>query len=47
MRHIAIDEVYLGKKRKFITLVLDLRTERVLPIHSKLVLLQPCAIVVI
>lgn len=32
IRHIAIDEVYLGKKRKFITLVLDLRTGRVLHI---------------
>jgi transposase len=32
VRHIAIDEVYLGKKRKFITLVLDLRTGRVLHI---------------
>jgi len=32
VRHIAIDEVYLGKKRKFMTLVLDLRTGRVLHI---------------
>lgn len=32
VRHIAIDEVYLGKKRKFVTLVLDLRTGRVLHI---------------
>jgi transposase len=32
IRHIAIDEVYLGKQRKFITLVLDLRTGRVLHI---------------
>jgi transposase len=30
VRHIAIDEKYLGKKRKFITLVLDLDTGRVL-----------------
>ena len=30
VRHIAIDEKHLGKKRKFITLVLDLRTGRVL-----------------
>jgi len=26
VRHIAIDEVYLGKKHKYITIVLDLRT---------------------
>ncbi len=32
VRNIAIDEVYLGKKRKFITLVLDLRTGRVIHI---------------
>jgi len=32
VRHIAIDEVYLGKKRKFITIVLDLDTGRVLHI---------------
>ena len=32
VRHIAIDEVYLGKKRKFITLVLDLETGRVIHI---------------
>ena len=32
VRHIAIDEVYLGKKRKYITLVLDLRTGRVIHI---------------
>ena len=32
VRHIAIDELYLGKKRKFVTLVLDLRTGRVLHI---------------
>ena len=32
VRRIAIDEVYLGKKRKFMTLVLDLRTGRVLHI---------------
>jgi transposase len=30
--HIAIDELYLGKKRRFITIVLDLRTGRVLHI---------------
>jgi len=30
VRHIAIDEVYLGKKRKYITIVLDLRTGRVI-----------------
>ncbi len=32
VRHIAIDEVYLGKKRKFITIVLDLQTGRVIHI---------------
>ena len=32
VRHIAIDEVYLGKKRKYITLVLDLRTGRIIHI---------------
>ena len=32
IRHIAIDEVYLGKKRKFITIVLDLDTGRVIHI---------------
>lgn len=32
VHHIAIDEVYLGKKRKFMTLVIDLRTGRVLHI---------------
>lgn len=32
VHHIAIDEVYLGKKRKFITIVLDLDTGRVLHI---------------
>ena len=32
--HIAIDEKYLGKKRKFITLVLDLNTGRVLHIGN-------------
>lgn len=32
VRHIAIDEIYLGSKRKFVTLVLDLRTGRVLHI---------------
>lgn len=32
VRHIAIDEVYLGKKRKFITIVLDLDSGRVLHI---------------
>jgi transposase len=32
VRHIAIDEVYLGKKRKYITIVLDLRTGRVIHI---------------
>jgi len=31
-RHIAIDEIYLGKKRKFITIVLDLDSGRVLHI---------------
>lgn len=30
VRHIAIDELYLGKKRRFVTLVLDLRTGRVI-----------------
>jgi len=30
--HIAIDEIYLGKKRKFVTIVLDLDTGRVLHI---------------
>ena len=30
VRHIAIDEVYLGKKRKYITLVLDVRAGRVI-----------------
>jgi len=30
VHHIAIDEVYLGKKRKYITIVLDLRTGRVI-----------------
>ena len=30
VRYLAIDEVYLGKKRKYITIVLDLRTGRVL-----------------
>jgi transposase len=30
VRHIAIDEVYLGKKRKYITIVLDLRAGRVI-----------------
>lgn len=32
VRHIAIDEVYLGKKRKYITLVLDLVSGRVIHI---------------
>jgi transposase len=32
VRHIAIDEVYLGKKRKFMTIVLDLGTGRVIHI---------------
>jgi len=32
VRHIAIDEVYLGKKRKYITIVADLRTGRVIHI---------------
>lgn len=32
VQHVAIDELYLGKKRGFITLVLDLRTGRVLHI---------------
>ncbi len=31
-RYLAIDEVYLGKKRKYITIVLDLRTGRVIHI---------------
>jgi len=30
VRHIAIDEIYLGKKRKFLTLVADLASGRVL-----------------
>lgn len=30
VRYIAIDEVYLGKKRKYITIVLDLRTGQVI-----------------
>ena len=30
VRYLAIDEVYLGKKRKYITIVLDLRSGRVL-----------------
>jgi len=30
IRYIAIDEVYLGKKRKFITVVLNLETGRVI-----------------
>ena len=30
VRHIAIDEIYLGKKRKFITIALDLDTGRVI-----------------
>jgi transposase len=32
VRYIAIDEVYLGKKRKYITIVVDLRTGRVIHI---------------
>ena len=32
VRHIAIDEVYLGKKRKYITIVLDLQSGRVIHI---------------
>lgn len=32
VRYLAFDEVYLGKKRKFITLVMDLETGRVLHI---------------
>jgi transposase len=32
VRHIAIDEVHLGKKRKYITIVLDLGTGRVIHI---------------
>ncbi len=32
VRYLAIDEVYLGKKRKYITIVLDLRTGRVIHI---------------
>jgi transposase len=32
VRHIAIDEVYLGQKRKYITIVLDLQTGRVIHI---------------
>jgi len=34
VRYVAIDEVYLGKKRKFITIVLDLDTGRVLHIGN-------------
>ena len=34
VRHIAIDEIYLGKKRKFITIVLDLDSGRVLHIGN-------------
>ena len=30
VRYLAIDEVYLGKKRKYITIVLDLQTGRVI-----------------
>ena len=30
VRYIAIDEVYLGRKRKFITIVMDLETGRVI-----------------
>ena len=30
VRYLAIDEVYLGKKRKYITIVVDLRTGRVI-----------------
>lgn len=30
VRYLAIDEIYLGKKRKFITLVMDLETGRIL-----------------
>jgi len=30
VRYLAIDEVYLGKKRKYITIVLDIRTGRVI-----------------
>jgi transposase len=30
VRHIAIDEIYLGKKRKYVTIVVDLRTGRVI-----------------
>lgn len=32
VRHIAIDEIYLGKKRKYITIVLDLESGRVIHI---------------
>jgi transposase len=32
VRYLAIDEVYLGKKRKYITIVLDLRSGRVIHI---------------
>jgi len=32
VRYLAIDEVYLGKKRKYITIVLDLRNGRVIHI---------------
>jgi len=32
VRYIAIDEVYLGRKRKFITIVMDLETRRVIHI---------------
>ena len=32
LKYLAIDEIYLGKKRKFITIVLDLETGRVIHI---------------
>jgi transposase len=32
VRHIAIDEIYLGKKRKYVTIVLDLESGRVIHI---------------
>jgi transposase len=36
VRYLAIDEVYLGKKRKYITIVLDLQTGRVIHVgHGK------------
>ena len=42
-RHIAINEIYLGKKHKFITNVLDLDTDRVLHIGKGIRILQDAA----